>query len=313
VSRPPALSSNGDDIMARLPYSPARGRPPIRWPDGAHVAVWVAVNTEHYEFVPAENPHHRAYPRVPAPDVQQYALRDYGNRVGIWRLAELLDDYPIPVTASLSVGVLDLFAEIGELLVDRRWDCMSHGMFNTRAVFGYPAERERAELDLACSTFLRHTGEKLRGMLGPTVSMTSNTFDLMAECGMTYTADVFHDDQPAPVLTRAGRLVSVPYTVDLNDGNLFAEGAMEVFAARWAAQLDRLSKDGAESGTVACLALHPYIVGRPDLIGTVRRLLDDLAGREQVWCTTARAIAETYLVDSYDEQLEFALRYAAHG
>jgi peptidoglycan/xylan/chitin deacetylase (PgdA/CDA1 family) len=179
-------------------------------------------------------------------------------------------------------------------------------------VFGYSEERERADLELACTLFRRHTGEQLRGMLGPTVSMTPRTFDLMAELGMTYTADVFHDDQPAPVLTTTGRLVSVPYTVDLNDGNLFAEGAMDVFAARWAAQLDRLSRDGAQSGTVACLALHPYIVGRPHLIGAVRQMLDDLADREQVWCTTASAIADAYLADHYDEHLEHALRYAGH-
>jgi allantoinase len=297
-----------DDIMDRLPYSPVRGRPPIRWPGEAQVAVWLVVNTEHYEYVPPASPYHRPFPRVPAPpDVQQYSFREYGNRVGFWRLLELLDDCPIPVTASINIGVLELFPQIGAALAARGWDCMSHGLYNTRAVFGLSADEERAEIEHACATFHAHTGRQLNGMLGPTVSVTTNTFDLMAECGMSYTADVFHDDQPAPVLTRNGRLVSIPYTVDLNDGNLYASRSMDAFVARSAAQFRRLWREGADSGTVMCLALHPYIVGQPQFIATVRALLDDLAGREGVWFATASDIVEHYLTNCYDEQLDFAL------
>jgi len=299
-----------DDLMSRLPYSPAPGRPPIVWPSDARVAVWLVVNTEHYEYVPPDSPHHRPYPRVPAPpDVQQYAFREYGNRVGFWPLLELLDQYPLPVTASLKIGVLELFPQIAAALAARQWDCMSHGFYNTRAVFGLSAEEERADLEHACAVFREHTGGRLNGMLGPTVSVTANPFDLMASCGMSYTSDVFHDDAPAPVLTRTGRLVSIPYTVDLNDGNLYAARSMDAFVARSAAQFDRLWREGATSGTVMCLALHPYIVGQPQFIGTVRALLDDLAARDGVWFAAASDIAEHYFSTCYDEQLEFALRH----
>lgn len=296
------------DIMSRLPYSPATGRPPIHWPDGARIAVWLAVNVEHYEFVPPSGAHHRPYPRVGTPpDVQQYAFREYGNRVGFWRLLDLLDRYDVPVTASLNVGVLELFPEIAEAIGQRNWDCMSHGMFNTRAVFGYSEQEERAEVERTCAVFHRHTGRQLNGMLGPTVSVTSNTFDIMASAGMTYTADVFHDDQPAPVLTRTGRLVSVPYTVDLNDGNLYAARAMDVLVARSVAQFDKLWGEG---GRVMCIALHPYLVGQPQFVGTIRRLLDDLVGREGVWWTTAGAITDHFLAHSYEEQFDFALQHS---
>ena len=297
------------DLMARLPYSPSLGRPPVRWPGDARVAVWLAVNVEHYEFVPPGNPHYRPYPRVETPpDVQQYGFREYGNRVGLWRLFDLLDQYDVPVTASLNIGVLELFPEIAEALLARKWHCMSHGIYNTRAVFGHSETQERQEIELACLTFRAQTGQALQGMLGPTVSVTPHTFDIMAECGMTYTADVFHDDQPAPVLTRTGRLVSVPYTVDLNDGNLFASRNMDVLAARAAAQLERLWQEG---GAVMCIALHPYIVGQPQHIGAVRSMLDELVRRKKVWWATAGQIADHYLAHCYDEQLAFALSHSA--
>jgi allantoinase len=294
--------------MSRLPYSPARGRPPISWPNGARVAVWFVVNTEHYEFVPPSQ--YRVWPRVAAPDVQQYAFRDFGNRVGFWRLLDVLDEYPIPVTTSLNLGVLDLFPEIASAMHERRWDYMSHGYYNTRPVHSVSIDQERADIRDACAALQRHSGESLKGMLSPMVSCSPHTFDLMAEAGMIYTADAFHDDQPAPVLTKHGKLVSIPYTVDLNDGNLYVAGSMNAFAARAQAQFDRLWREGEHSGTVMCIALHPYLVGQPHLISHVRALLDGIVERDAVWWTTGAEIAKYYLKHHYDAQLAHALETA---
>jgi allantoinase len=295
-----------DDIMDRAPYSPTRGRPPITWPGGAHIAVWIVPNIEHYEFRPEPNSFYNSYPRVTPPDVQQYSFREFGNRVGFWRLLHVMDEYAVRATASLNIGVLDLFPQISEAMQARQWDYMSHGYYNTRPVFGYTEDEERTELQRACATFRRHLDSQLRGMLGPAVSITPRTFDLMTECGMSYTADVFHDDQPTPIMAEHGRLVSIPYTVDLNDGNLNAAAAMDALAARSRAQFDRLWREGATSGTVMCLALHPYIIGQPQFIGLMREVLDYMMTREGVWWATAAEITDHFLEHSYEEQLDYA-------
>jgi peptidoglycan/xylan/chitin deacetylase (PgdA/CDA1 family) len=302
---------NLEDPLDRVPYSPWPTRPKLTWPDGHRVALWIAPNVEHYEFVPPPNRYYDSYPRVAAPDVQQFSYREYGNRVGFWRMLELLDEFAVRATVSLNVGVLDLFPEIADAMLGRDWDFLSHGLYNTRPLFGYSEEAEREFFEDTCSTFEAYAGRPLRGMLGPAVSVTPRTFDLMAEYGFTYTADFFHDDQPTPVLTDRGRLVSVPYTVDLNDGNLGAAGALHVLPERAKAQFDQLWEDGASSGTVMCLALHPYIVGMPHQLRHLRAVLEYATARGDVWFATAGEIADHYLAHCYDEQLNASTVYGA--
>src|SRR5437762_2605389 len=127
--------------MEPLPYLPLRRRPRIRWPNGARLALWVAPNVEVYELLPPENPLFTAWGRVPvAPDVMSYAYRDFGNRVGFWRLLEVLDRYAVRATASLNVAVLDHFPEIGRAMADRDWAFMGHGLYNTHFLYGIERE-----------------------------------------------------------------------------------------------------------------------------------------------------------------------------
>jgi allantoinase len=303
-------NANFHDPMDRILYSPMCTRPPIRWPGGARVALWISPNVEHYEYMPPTNPYHNVFPRVPWPDVQQYAFRDYGNRVGFWRLAQLLDEFGIRATVSLNLGVLDHFPEIREAMLSRNWEFMSHGIYNTRPLFGYDEDEERNFLKDSVDSLRRHTGQDLKGMLGPLVSVTARTFDLMSEAGFTYTADYFHDDQPCPILTQTGRLISVPYTVDLNDGNLGLSGSLSVFPARCKAQFDRLWREGDSSGMVMCIALHPYLIGQPQMIEYLREILDYIAGHDAVWYTTANELTEYYVEHFYDIHVQHARNVA---
>ena len=116
----------------RVDYLPIHDRPKIIWPGKAKIALWVAPNIEHYEYTP-ETPHGRdPWPRVPHPDVREFSYRDYGNRVGFWRMLDSMDRYRIRCTVSLNMAVLEHFPEIGRAIVDRPWDIMSHGIYNTR-------------------------------------------------------------------------------------------------------------------------------------------------------------------------------------
>ena len=291
-------------IHNRLPYSPIIDRQPLHWPGGAALAVWVVANVEHYEYRPPPSPVD-PYPRTPHPDVRLYSYRDYGNRVGFWRMAAVLNSYAVPCTVSLNVGVLDLYPEVADVIIERRWDLMSHGFYNTRELTGISRDGERRLLEHCNDVVRRHTGRTFRGMLGPYISGNEWTPDLMAEVGMSYHADWVHDERPSPLLTRtAARMVALPYTYDLNDAPLLMRSHVEAdaFADRWLSQFDRLRRE-QQPGRMVCLVLHPFAIGQPHRIRSLDRILAHVRRADNVWIATAGQIVDHYLEHGYDQDL----------
>lgn len=296
-----------EPVHDRLPYTPIVDRDPIQWPGDAPVAVWVVPNVEHYEYLPppgAADP----YPRTPHPDVRRYAYHDYGNRVGFWRMLEVLDRHAIPCTVSLNVAVLDHYPEVAAAMVERSWSFMSHGLYNTRYLTGMDPATERRFLEGCNRVLERHTGRHFDGMLGPYISATAHTPDVMAEVGMRFHADWVHDERPSPLLTSGdSRMVALPYSYELNDAPILmrshAEG--DAYAARCIAQYDRLHEDAAGGGRMMCLVLHPFVIGQPHRIRHLDRVLEHLRDRG-AWIATGSAIADHYLDGWYDADAQQA-------
>ena len=286
----------------RVDYSPIIDRPIIKWPNNARVALWIAPNIEHYEYLPDYDGIRDPWPRMAYPDVQQYSYPDYGNRTGFWRMVEVLDEYSIKCGVSLNIAVLEHYPEITEAMVQRDWDYMSHGIYNTRFLHGITEEDEREFYRDSIETLQRYTGKRLKGMFGPNGSSSPNSPDIMAEAGLIYHSDWLHDDQPVPINVKSGKLVSVPYTFDTNDGAVFRfsyEG--EYFERICKAQFDRLYEEGAESGRVMCIALHPFRIGQPHRIKYLDHILSYIMAHDGVWQTTPDEIAEYYLANYYDQ------------
>ncbi len=292
----------------RVDYSPIIDRPKITWPNGARVALWIAPNVEHYEFQPDFDGSRDAWPRTPYPDVQQYSYRDYGNRVGFWRMLEVLDRYSIRCTVSLNLAVFEHFPEVGNAMVERDWDFMSHGIYNTRYLTTLSEEEEREFYRDNIETLKRHSGKQLKGMLGPAISGSQQTPDLMAEAGLIYHTDWMHDDQPVPIKVKSGKLVSVPYSIELNDVPVFRDHDGAYFAQICKDQFDTLYQEGAESGRVMCIALHPYLTGQPHKVKYLNQILDYIMSHSGVWQTTADEIAEYYVANYYDDAVSHAAR-----
>jgi allantoinase len=293
-------------VHDRIPYSPIVDRAPITWPGGSGVAVWVVPNVEHYEYLPpagAVDP----YPRTPHPDVRKYAYHDYGNRVGFWRMLEVLDRHEVPATVSLNVAVLDHYPEVAEAMVSRGWEFMSHGLYNTRYLTGLDEDGERAFL-AACNRVLeRHTGRHFAGMLGPNITGNTWTPELMAEAGMTYHADWVHDERPTPLRTAGGqRMVALPYSYELNDAPLLMRSYVEAdeYARRCIDQFDRLYQDAAEdgSGRLMALPLHPFAIGQPHRIQGLDRVLAHLR-RRGAWIAQASELVDHYLDHHYGAEV----------
>ena len=279
----------------RFTYSPIVTRPKIVWPNDCRVALWVVPNIEHYEYLPLPWRGREPWPRSPSPDVLGYGIRDYGNRVGVWRMFEVMDRHDIRCTVSINISVLDHYPEIFEACEQRRWDYLCHGVYNTRYLWNLSVDEEREVIADCVETFRRVTGRKLAGWFGPAASFTLNTPDLVAEAGFKYCTDWYHDDQPFPMKVRKGRLITIPYTMDLNDAIEYrhpTEG--EEFAQMVKDHFDTVYREGAENGRVMCIAVHPYMMGQPHRIKHLDAVLGYILGHDGVWKATGEEIADWY-------------------
>lgn len=284
-------------------YWPYRDRPKIVWPGGKKLAFWIAPNIEYYEFDPPKNPQRPGWPK-PSPDVVAYSQRDWGNRVGHWRLMELMDRYGMRGSISLSIGLIDHHPEIIEACVQRNWEFFSHGIYNTRYSYGMDEAQERAVIEDSIRTVEQATGQRIRGYLAPALTHTERTLDLIAEYDFWYSCDLFQDDQPQPLKTTTGKLVSMPYSLEVNDVITYGQLAMtpQRYADVLKRHFDQLLEEGETSGTVMCIPLHAYLVGQPHRIGPFEEALKHIAAHaDDVWITTAAEIAGFYRDNCWDQ------------
>jgi len=283
-------------------YLPYKNRPVIRWPHGARMAFWVAPNVEFYEINPPRNPTRAPWARH-APDILNYSYRDYGNRVGFWRMLESMNRCGMRGSVSLNVATCEHHPEVIEACKAHHWEFYSHGTYNTRYMFNLTEAQERSVIQDSIDTIARHTGQKLDGWLSPALTYTDRTLDLVADMGLTYVCDLFHDDQPSPVKVAKGRLVSVPYSLEMNDTIVYNVNLVSPrrYADILKRQFDRLYREGETSGTVMCIPLHPYLIGQPYRLAAFEDALSYITRHEKVWLATGREIAGHFLSHYYDE------------
>ncbi len=284
-------------------YWPYEGRPKIRWPNGAKIAFWVAPNIEFYELNPPVNPLRNAWPR-PNPDVLMAASRDYGNRAGHRRVMDVMDKYNVRGSVSLNIGLIDHHPELIEEAKERNWEFFSHGIYNTRYSYEMDEAQERAILEDSLESVMKATGQKLAGYLAPALTHTERTIDLLAEYGFLYTCDLFQDDTPQPVNVNSGRLISMPYSLEINDIIVYNAylGTPRRYGQMIKDQFDQLLIEGEDCGTVMCIPLHAYAVGHPHRIRGFEEALEYITGhkKEDVWIATGREIAEYYYENYYE-------------
>lgn len=283
-------------------FRPWNRRMPIRWPGGKTCAVWVSPNLEFYELDPPANPHRAAWP-MPHPSVVGYSHRDHANRVGHWRMADAMSKYGFPGSVSLSVALCQHIPEVVEDANARGWEIFSHGIYNTRYSYGLDEAQERAIIEDSIRTVREATGQTIRGWLAPALTHTPRTLDLIAEYGLDYTCDLYHDDQPGAVAVKSGRLISMPYSLEVNDhyGFFVYNMSPREYADVLIRQFERLAAEGGEGGTVMCIPLHSYLIGQPHRIGPFEEVLRHIAADGRAWITTAGEIADHYIANHYAE------------
>jgi allantoinase len=275
----------------RYPYSPIIARKPFVWPGGRRLAVYIGLNLEWFAF--GEGLGAELAPGGPQPDVLNYAWRDYGNRVGVFRLAELFDELALPVSLLVNAQMVEHAPQA--LGAFPKAEIVGHGRTNSERQGTLSEADERALIAETTDALERYCGQRPRGWLGPWISQSPRTPDLLQEAGYTYLLDWCHDDQPVWMKTRAGRILSVPYPQELNDipqivarkreGAEFADMIIDTFEV--------MRRESDRRSLVMGIALHPYIVGWPHRFKHLARALTHLASKadDQVWLTTSGAVA----------------------
>jgi len=275
-------------------WSALPDRPPLRWPNGATVALCIVVNLEHYDLepvagsvTPTSMPGGRG--RGPYPDIATYSLREYGNRVGVFRVIRVLEKHGIKATVAIDAATAERCPAIVRECLARGYEFAGHGLSATQAITSRMSEAdERAHISRALDAVRTATGTEVHGWLGPEYSESPRTPAILADIGVTHVFDWPNDEQPYEMSVPNGRLIALPTLLELDD--VYAHWHRRVAIWRWEQMVkdafDRLAIDGRASGRLMVLSIHPWLIGQPHRIKSLDRALAHMAQSPDVWMAT---------------------------
>jgi peptidoglycan/xylan/chitin deacetylase (PgdA/CDA1 family) len=280
----------------RIAYSAISQRPKLTLPGGKRLAVWLIVNVE--EWNPKETmPRTVLTPPAggaPMPDIPNWAWHEYGNRVGFWRMLEVIDHYALPAVLAINGSAINAYEPIAAAAKQRGWEFMGHG-YTQKNMQKVPDERE----DIAKTTdaIVSYTGKRPRGWLGPGLTETWETPDLLQEAGYDYVCDWVLDDQPVVLKTRGGTIVNVPYTQECNDVAmmLIQHHKASEYYDRAIDQFDQLYADAKDSARVMALVVHPYIMGAPHRLKHFAKIFEHISRHDGVAYMNGEQIYDWYV------------------
>jgi allantoinase len=280
----------------RVAYSAIVDRPRLELPGGARLALWTIVNVEEWSI-------ERPMPRVVLPpgnagqpllpDLPNWAWHEYGMRVGFWRFVEVLKRFDVKATLAINGSVIKSYPRVAQAAREAGWEFMGHGYLQRPM---HHVEDQKKEIERTISEIRQFTGRAPRGWESPGLTETTDTIDHLAEAGIEYVADWVLDDQPCRIDTAHGPLVSVPYTVEMNDIAMMAlqHHPSEEWLRRGIDHFDRLYAEGEKSARVMAVSIHPYISGAPHRIGYLEKLYEYIVQRPGVKLWTGEQILDWF-------------------
>lgn len=277
-------------------YSPRLRRQPLELPGQARIGFYLAVNVEW--FAP-DRPAISLFPATAtlSPDPLNYGWRDYGARVGVWRVMEMLEQRSLRPSAPVNAAVCRAHPQILEEGTRRGWCWVAHGEDNSTFHAGLDMAEERRVLQQIVDELERGTGRRPFGWLGPAFTETANTPRLLSELGVRYVMDWCNDDEPYALDAGPAPLIALPYLVEVGDIAVFLlrGGGPDDFTRAVVDHFDRLYAEGLHRPAIMGLGVHPFLIGQPSRIGALERALDHILGHPGVWLATSDEIAQWYL------------------
>ncbi|HZO02970.1 MAG TPA: polysaccharide deacetylase family protein [Burkholderiales bacterium] len=279
----------------RIAYSAIVDRAPLKLPGDARLAVWTIVNVEEWAI-------ERNMPRTVLappygqpllPDLPNWAWHEYGMRVGYWRFHEVLARFGVKATLAINGSVIQSYPRVAEAALKAGWEFMGHGYIQRPM---HHVEDQRKSIVETVAAIRDFTGKKPRGWESPGLTETYDTIDWLAQAGIEYVADWVLDDQPVKIQTAHGPIVSVPYTVEMNDIAMMVlqNHPSEEWLRRGIDHFDRLYAEGEKSARVMAISVHPYITGVPHRIAYLEKLYEYILQRPGVKMWTGEEILDWY-------------------
>lgn len=283
----------------RYEWSNLFDRPPVKWPNGARVALMVSPALEWFPFDMGLEP----FPPPgglmrPYPDYWNYTYRDYGNRVGIYRIAKILDDLGIKASVTMNSALAERHPSLVQDVVGRGWEIVASGVDMGHLHHGDLSEDdERKLVQQSLKTLREASGQPVTGWWSPANSASHNTLDLLAAEGVEYVCDWNNDDLPYELRTSNGAIHSMPHSSELSDRQILLayHHSSEEFAEQIVAQFRVLHSEAGESGgRVMSITLHPWLSGQPHRVQALRSALSEIMDHDGVWAATGSEILAAF-------------------
>ena len=289
-------------------YVPLPKRKPLKWPNGARVALLITTNLEYWDRTKdSEKPYYPGGPNLlpdPMPgnmyDNPNWTWREYGQRVGVWRLFETFAEAGVPTSCTMNAKLGQERPEIIQAAIAQGWEIVAHNYAQTDLLTNYQfdIEGERRVIRETLKAYKDIVGKPARGWLSSSLRCNLTTADILAEEGLIYLADYMNDDQPYLIKTTSkGPLVAIPYTSEINDFTVFMRQGMDVDTAVsvFKEQFSELYREGATSGRIMNVGIHPHVTGQPFRIRALREFIHFAKMFPDVWWATREEIAKWYL------------------
>ena len=278
----------------RYDYSPIHQRPAFSWPEGKKLAFYVALNVENFSF--GEGLGHTPTALGPQPDTRNFGWRDYGLRVGIWRIFDMMDELKLPMSHLLNASVCETMPQIPERIRLRGDEVIGHGYSNSERQSEMDEATETAMIRNATETLAIHCGQRPFGWMGPWIAETATTPDILKEAGYTFVMDWPADDQPFWMRTRSGPILSVPYPIEINDSPtmLSRQQPATDFYQMILDQFEEMLSLSQKQSLVFGISLHTFVAGQPFRLRQIRRAIQHVLSHPRfsdVWVTTPGEIA----------------------
>jgi allantoinase len=281
----------------RYDFEPFIHRRPVRFPKGERLAILIYVNIEHAPFGTTAAAH-AIYPGTMqfSPDVLNHGWRDYGNRVGLWRIVDAMDRHGFRGTVNLNSDVCREYPQIIREGNDRNWEWGAQGDRNGSVLSLMSEDEERDFIHLNLGIIEEATGKRPKGWLSWALAESFVTPDLLAEAGIEYVSNYAHDELPVPMRVKRGSLITMPYTLEINDvPTIMGKGASaEEFGQMIRDQFDVLYEEGRSRPRIMSISVHPFISGHPFRMKHLEKALGYIAGHADLWLTTGGEINDWY-------------------
>jgi allantoinase len=284
----------------RYSWSMLPRRKKIAWPQGKKIALMVMPALEWFPLDMTGKPFKAPGAMMtPYPDLRHYTLRDYGNRVGIFRVMKALDRFGIRASVAVNAAVAARHPSLIKACIDRGWEIVAGGLDMDHLHYqGLAEAEERAQIETTLAILRRASGQKIRGWLSPARSESSATLDLLAAAGVDYVADWVNDDMPYAVKAAGRTIHAMPLPNDLDDHTILVQNrhAEDAYTRQLGDQFEVLLAEAArEGGRILALPLHPWVIGQPFRIAALEEALAEMMASGDVWPATAAEVLDVFV------------------